>query len=318
MQHLIVATILALAAVAQPGGRPDPQSIRTSDLELGRAARPAQSAQREPRASDKRTREIYVSAVDGSGKPVTGLTAADFVVKEDGVAREVVSAGTATEQLTISMLVDDSEAASDAIPFMRDALPSFVQRLNGKAEIAVATMGERPTSLIDYTTSADAVKKVVGRIFHRTGSGAYFLDAIVDVSRGLQKREAKRPTIVVISSEGPEFSNRSYQQVLDALLKSGAALHVLTLGQPSSSLADEMRNRNIVIAEGTEKTGGRRDQVLALSGLTERLNQVADELTNQYVVQYGRPDQLIPPEKVQVSVSRPGVTVRARTRATDR
>jgi hypothetical protein len=95
-------------------------------------------------------------------------------------------------------------------------------------------------------------------------------------------------------------------------------LHVLALGQPSSSQEDEMRNRNIVIAEGTAKTGGRRDQVLALSGLPDRLNQVADELTNQYVVQYGRPEQLIPPEKVQVSVTRSGLTVRARTRATDR
>ena len=46
--------------------------------------------------------------------------------------------------------------------------------------------------------------------------------------------------------------------------------------------------------------------------------QLADELTNQYVVQYGRPEQLIPPEKVQVTVNRPGVTVRARTRAADK
>jgi VWFA-related protein len=307
MQHLIVATILALAAVAEPTGSPDLQ-----------AGRPAQDTPRTPRASDKRTRDIYVSVVDSSGKPVTGLTAADFTVREDGVAREVVSAGPATEQLTISLLIDDSEAAADAIQFMRDALVSFVQRLSGKAEIAVATFGERPTNQIDYTTSTDALKKSVGRIFQRTGSGAYFLDAVVEVSHGLQKREAKRPTIVAITTEGPEFSNRSYQQVLDVLLSSGAALHVLSLGQPSSSQADEIRNRNIVIAEGTSKTGGRRDQVLALSGLTDRLNQVADELTNQYVVQYGRPEQLIPPEKVQVSVTRPGLTVRTRTRATDK
>jgi VWFA-related protein len=256
--------------------------------------------------------------VDKNGKPVTGLTAADFTIREDGVAREVVSAGPATEQLSVSLLVDDSSAATEAVQFMRDALPAFVQRLSGKAEIAVATIGERPTSLIEFTTSTEAVQKVVSRIFQRTGAGAYLLDAIVEVSHGFQKRETKRPNIVAVSTEGPEFSNRSYQQVLEELLKSGATLHVLSLGQPSSSLADEMRNRNIVIAEGTSKTGGRRDQVLALSGLTDRLTQVADELTNQYVVQYGRPEQLIPPEKVQVTVTRPGVTVRARTRATDR
>jgi VWFA-related protein len=295
MQYLIVAIVLALAVVEEP-----------------------QNPERTPRASDKRTRDIYVSVVDNNGKAVTGLNAADFTVREDGVAREVLSAGPATEQLTISLLVDDSEAASEAVQFMRDALGSFVQRLSGKAEIAVATTGERPTSQIDYTTSTDALKKTVGRIFQKTGSGAYLLDAIIEVSRGLQKREAKRPTIVAISTEGPEFSNRSHQQVLDALYASGASLHVLMLGQPTSSQADEVRERNITVGDGTAKTGGRRDQVLALSGLTDRLNQVADELTNQYVVQYGRPEQLIPPEKVQVTVNRSGLTVRARTRATDK
>jgi VWFA-related protein len=310
MQHVFVVLALALAFIAEP--RP----LAWSRGILGDAA--GQETPRAPRASDKRTREIYVSVVDGSGKAVTGLTATDFTVREDGVAREVTSAGPATEQLTISLLVDDSQAATEAIQFMRDALPSFVQRLSGKAEIAVATIGERPTSQIDYTTSTEALKKIVGRLFQKTGSGAYLLDGIVEVSRGLQKREAKRPNIVAISTEGPEFSNRSHQQVLDALYASGATLHVLALGQPSDSLNDEMRERNIVIGDGTAKTGGRRDQVLALSGLTDRMNQMADELTNQYVVQYGRPDQLIPPEKIQVTVKRPGVTVRAKTRAPEK
>mgnify|MGYP003693646817 CR=1 FL=1 len=119
------------------------------------------------------------------------------------MVREVTSAGPATEQLTISLLVDDSQAAADAIQFMRDAIPAFVQRLDGKAEIAIATIGERPTNQIDYTTSTDALKKVIGRLFQKTGSGAYLLEGIVEVSRGLQKREAKRPHIVAISTEGP-------------------------------------------------------------------------------------------------------------------
>src|SRR4051812_2249777 len=194
-----------------------------------------QDAARTPRASDKRTRDIYVSVVDNNGKAVTGLTAADFTVREDGVAREVLSAGPATEQLTISLLVDDSQAATSAIQFYRDALPSFLQRLSGKAEIAIATIGERPTNVIDYTTSTEALKRAVNKIFQRTGSGAYLLDGLVEVANGLKKRAAKRPTIVAITlEESPEFSNRSYQQVLETLKASGAALHVLAIGQPSS------------------------------------------------------------------------------------
>jgi len=74
----------------------------------------------------------------------------------------------------------------------------------------------------------------------------------------------------------------------------------------------------MVLGEGPDKSGGRHDQVLVPLGLKDRMLQLADELTGQYVVQYGRPEQLIPPERVQVTVNRPGVTVRARSRATDK
>ena len=89
---------------------------------------------------------------------------------------------------------------------------------------------------------------------------------------------------------------------------------VVALGTPSGSITDETRNRDQVIALGTERTGGRRDNVIALTAAAPRLKQVAGELTNQYVVTYGRPETLIPPEKIDVTVAKPGLTARARTR----
>ena len=77
-------------------------------------------------------------------------------------------------------------------------------------------------------------------------------------------------------------------------------------------MADEKKNLNQLIAEGTKDTGGRRDQVLATSGIPEALLRVADDLLNQYVVTYGRPERLIPPEKLQVTVNQ---TRRHRARA---
>jgi hypothetical protein len=115
-----------------------------------------------------------------------------------------------------------------------------------------------------------------------------------------------------------EFSNLRWETVLKTLNASGATLHMLSLGMPSSSMADEMRNLNQTIAEGTKDTGGRRDLVLATSGIPEAMLRVANDLLNQYVVTYGRPERLIPPEKLQVTVSKPDVTVRARTRVGNR
>ena len=281
------------------------------------AARPQDPA-RPPAASDARTRDVYVSVLDNKHLPVTGLTAADFAVREDGMSREVVRAVPATAPMQVVLLVDDSEAMTPALLPMREGLTKFVDKLQGHGEIGVVTVGDRATSLVPSTTDVNAVKHGINRIFARSGAGAYLLDGILEVSQGFTRRKAERPVIVAITMEGVEFSNLQYDTVLKALEASGATLHVLSVGMPSSSLADEMRNLNLVVAEGTKRSGGRREQVMAISGLSEALPRGADDLLNQYVVTYGRPDTLGPPEKIQVTVTRPGATARARTRIASR
>ncbi len=255
---------------------------------------------------------VYVSVLDSKGEPVTGLTAADFAVKEDNVVREVLKAEPATEPLTVALLVDDSQALTAGTQFIRDAARDFVKGLGGKADIAVITFGERPTIALDYTRDEQKVLDTTGRMFPKSGAGSYLLDALIDTSRGLQKKEAARPVIVVLMLEDVEFSNRYYEQVLTELEKSHATLHVVSIGTPDSGVgSDEIRNRNQVVAEGTSRTGGRRDQVLTWSGAPGRMAQLAKELVNQYTVTYARPETLIPPTRLDVSTTRPGLTARA-------
>lgn len=291
-------------------------------LTLGSLDAGGQSAP--PSASDTRNQTVYVSVLGPKDVPVTGLAAADFQVKEDGVTREVLKAEPATDPMQIVLLVDDSQAAAHALQPLREGLTSFVEKLKGRAEIGIVTVGDRATSLVPSTTDTAALKKGITRIFDRTAAGAYLLDGIMEVSQGFARRKATRPVIVAVAMdvvegrEGVEFSNLHYDPVLKQLQASGATLHVLSVGTAASSLADEMRNRNMVIAEGTARTGGRRDQILTPSGIAEAMPRVADELLNQYQVTYARPEMLIPPEKLQVTVTRPGVTVRARTRVAGR
>ena len=266
-------------------------------------------------AAQPKTADVYVSVVDSKGEPVTDLRADEFRVREDGTAREVLKAGPATEPLTVALLVDDSQATTPASQMIREAVDAFIGSLAGKAEIALITFGERPTILVDYTKDQQKLLTGAKRIFPRANAGAYLMEALVEVSRGFQNRKPARPVIAVLMMENSvEFSNRYHENVTSDVIKSGAALHVISLGQPGNTMADEVRNRDQAVATATERTGGRRDNVLALTAAASRMKQLSNELQHQYLVTYGRPDTLIPPDKMEVTVSRSGVTARARTR----
>ncbi len=261
-------------------------------------------------------RDIVVSVLDQKKQPISDLAPADLVVREDGVAREVLRVRKATSPLTIALLIDDSAAASSAMSDMRLGLAAFLDALDPRAEVALITFGERSSLLVDYTRDRARLKAGVQRLFERRGSGAYFLDALVDAARGLEKRAPERPVIVSMMTEGVEFSTLTYQPVLQRLYGSGAQFHALVLGAEvqANPAADEVRNRNIVLDEATRGTGGRRDQLLSSIAIGATLKELAAELQNQWILTYSRPESLIPPERVQVEAKRPGLTVRARTK----
>jgi hypothetical protein len=258
-------------------------------------------------------RAMYVSALNEAGAPIPDLGPADFIVREDNMSREVLKVEPAVEPMQIALLVDTSQAAREDVAHVRAGLPGFVTALTTgdvKNEVAIIAIGERPTVFTNYTFNQAELKKGIDRIWSMQGSGAYLLDGIIEVCQGFKKRGAQRPVIVAILSEGPELGNRQYDQVLDPLRASGAAFHAITLGRPSSSLSDEMRNRNMVLDEGPRTTGGRREELLTSMALDGKLKLLADELTHQYKVTYARPQSLIPPERVTVAAAKPGMTAR--------
>jgi VWA domain-containing protein len=258
-------------------------------------------------------RSMYVSVLNQAGQPVPDLGPTDFVIREDNTAREVLKVVPAEEPMQIAVLVDTSQAARDDISHIRTALPPFVAALTSgevKNQVTIIAIGERPTVFADYTTNPANLKKGIDRLWSVRDTGTYLLDGIVEVCQGFKKREARRPVIVSITTEGLELSNLHHDQVLEPLRATGAAYHAITLGRPSSSLSDEVRERNIVLDQGPKTTGGRREDLLTSMSLAGELTKLADELTHQYRVTYARPQSLIPPERVTVAAAKPGLTAR--------
>lgn len=256
-------------------------------------------------------RAMFVSVLNKDGAPVTDLTPTDFRVREDGVAREVLRVEKATEPITLALLVDTSQSATPYIADMRRSLKTFVKRLGGKNPIALTVFGERPSILIDYTLDVPALEKGVDRLFPASGSGSYMLQAVEDIYRGLSKRDFDRAVILAITAGGPEFSDRSYDELVPKLSESGATFDAMVFTANPPNLSDfGQRNRELFLDAATRATGGDRFSLLSSMALDGALTRLADELTNQYLVTYSRPDTLIPPQKIEVSVRRPGLTAR--------
>jgi VWFA-related protein len=274
------------------------------------------------------TRHTYFTALDKKGNPVADLAAADVRVREDGVDRQVVRVEPATAPLHVALLVDDS---GPGLRFIREGTGAFIQRLGGRAEMSLTSTGAKNTLLVDFTPHVnelyDGVRRLVTRNTGNAVDGGYLLDAVHDAIEALRTRGPERPAIVIVMLEGAEFSSRRADRLLSELQGSRAVLHVVALGKPTlktmsgwnegpmQSLRenlDENINRRKFLEDGARQSGGRFEQVLVDSGVPSALNAVAQELASQYVVVYSRPGEGSP-RKINITSTRGGVKVRART-----
>ena len=226
-------------------------------------------------------RAIYVSVLDQRGTPVAGLATHDFIVREGGVEREVLRVSTATDPLQIAVLVDTSQAIEPYVSEVRRALKSFSREIQDRHDRALFAFGERPARVADYSRDPARLEDGIARLFARTGAGASVVDAVIEAARGLRQREATRPVVVVITAEDPDLSDVDHQTVLDDLRATNATLHTFVFGKASAAMA-----------------------------LQRRLQGLAAELNNQYLVIYAQPHGGIPPDPLDVKVKRPGLTVR--------
>lgn len=270
-------------------------------------------------------RVMYAGVVDDQGAPVSGLRVEDFIVREDGMAREVLSVEKDEDPLQIALLVDNSVVMRDKVMDLRRAVGAFVDSLRPGIQVSLITLAERPTIVVSYTADHVLLRRGIERILSYQAAST-LLDAIVEASQGLSKRKEARSAIAVVTARGPELSYRDYNDVIRVVGQAeGTAVHAMVLS--GSEFNDDRFNvqplfsgdspervagvgREMALGLLTRDTGGRYEEVLSMSGLDMKLQQMAGELSSQYRVVFASPQRLIPAKTTEISARDPKLKAR--------
>jgi hypothetical protein len=273
----------------------------------------------------EQTRRVYVTALDRTGAVVSDLAAADVTVKEGGKARDVTSLRPATEPLQIAILVDDNGTGLFRVPVGR-----FIEGLLGRAEFSIIMVAGQPRRLTPFTGNTETLSEAIAQLIARPGSpdGGQLLSGIHESALDFERRKVERPVILALTVGGEEHTPLPPHHVLDQLRKSGAALHVVSVlgsSQRSTAPADrasDLLNENLglheVLGDGPKRSGGRREEIPAIAGAVTGLQQLAEALKRQYVVEYTLPDGVKASDRFSIATRRKDVTLRAPTHIPDR
>lgn len=264
------------------------------------------------------SRTVYISVTDRNGGSVDNLLPSDLEIKEGGKVVTIESAGRATEPLQIGLIVDDNGTGLFRAPLAR-----FVQRMEGRAVMALRSVVGQPMKLVEFTPSVDALLRGIATLNARpeTADGGQLLEGISEAALELHKVEARRPIIIALTVGGQEHSTVSSDFVLDQLRKAGATLHVFSVANSAlrSSVAvkvprdllQENMHLNRVLGDGPKQTGGQHQQIIASTGALLGLQTLASELTSQYRITYTLPVGAKRSERLNIAVRRKDLVVRA-------
>jgi Ca-activated chloride channel family protein len=199
--------------------------------------KPAPKTEQQPEQKEDRSSTIRVDTDlvifdvkvvnRASGLTATGLKEEDFAVYEDGVKQQISLFSSADAPLSIALVVDTSGSAKEEVSLMRRAARRFLDELRPRDRISVISFNQEVELLTDLTADRKKAERALDQL--DAGRGTSFYDALMLTVDEVLKKATGRKAIVVLTDGVDSYGFYTYQQILPALEKAGAALYFLEL-----------------------------------------------------------------------------------------
>ena len=267
--------------------------------------------------------KLFMEVTDRNGQAVTDLTPDEFVVQENQIECEVVSADSGIIPMKIALMIDNGDVIdkTGGLISLRNGLESFLDTLQPQHEISLLTIGGTVRQRVDFTADRLELKKASEALFTERGAGVRMLDGVRETWDRRFEGNESWPVLVLVVTDGAEqssFMNDSrYNEWLTSLLQAGVQIHVIMIssrGGNSYALSSQMTVTDYSLSF-TQNTGGIYTALATITGVVDALTTLAtrmnthyDKVSNRYRLIYKRPDSQ--GANLLAGVTRPNTNVR--------
>jgi hypothetical protein len=270
---------------------------------------------------------------------VTELTPKDFRLRENNRDCVITAVEPASAPMRITLMVEELLTPTENV---RQGILEFFQATVRRAEIAFVvvdgTGGNR--EIVPYTRELNTLVAGIRTLPTPLRRDAGLVpEGIFEMANTFAREPPDRPVIVVIAmalNAPNQRSRQNPQAVLDRLRDRNVQLHVVSIqaprslgvagdtrygvndplgrvGDPSNPVP-EPNDREEVLTRGPRQSGGGLWPINVLAGVPSAMRSIANDLSNQYKLTYELPADVRPSDRLDVSINRRGVTLRAPTR----
>jgi Ca-activated chloride channel family protein len=259
------------------------------------------------------------ASVQRDRRPVTGLTAADFELLDNGVVQEITEVAYEKLPIDVTMLLDVSASVSGSVlDELRRALRQVRTDLAPGDRMRLITFNMSVRRLVDFDQSPTAVDGALAPLVG-AGSSAVF-DGLAVALTSPDVPDRRR--LIVLFSDGQDSSSISDVETLLEVARRSTPTVAIILGSPSldrpaSLLRTTSAGAPVTVGAISERlaaeTGGMVSVVKPGDNLTSNFRRMLQEFRSSYVLYFTpRGVERSGAHTLEVRVKRGGVDVRAR------
>lgn len=250
--------------------------------------------------------ELPITVVDRQGRPVEGLTQADFEVLEDGVVQSISHFSLQSDlPVRLGLVLDTSGSMEKILPEVQRVVLSFLRSLlRARDRAFVLAFSDRPTLIEGFTADFAALERAL--IALRADRETALYDALVYglfQFSGVRGRKA----MIVLSDGKDNASRMDFERAMDYAARAGVTIY--TVGIDLSIVELKTRSQ---LSRLAQTTGGQAFFLPGEADLAPVTAQIDRELRTQYLIAYTS-NSLAPRDRfrrVTVRATRPDLEIR--------